>query len=58
MPMTGKEVLTIRERLELSQQEFADLLGTSERTVRRWESGGCPELVARFLVTVAMRRKA
>lgn len=47
--MTGPEVLAIRQRLGLSQLELAERLGTSERTVRRWESEGAPELVARFL---------
>jgi DNA-binding transcriptional regulator YiaG len=47
--MAGDEVLAIRQRLQLSQAELAEKLGTSERTVRRWEREGCPEIVARFL---------
>lgn len=47
--MKAEEVLAIRQRLGLSQLELAERLGTSERTVRRWESEGCPEMVARFL---------
>ena len=47
--MTGPEVLAMRQKLQLSQLELAEKMGTSERTVRRWESEGCPEIVARFL---------
>jgi DNA-binding transcriptional regulator YiaG len=47
--MTGPEVLTIRQKLGLSQLELAERLGTSERTVRRWEAEGAPEVIARFL---------
>ncbi len=29
----------MRERLQMSQRRFAEEIGTSERTVRRWEAG-------------------
>lgn len=47
--MSGPEVLAMRQRLELSQAELAEKLGVSERTVRRWEQCGCPEVIARIL---------
>ncbi len=37
--MTGAELKTIRESLNLSAKELADRLGVaSDRTIRRWES--------------------
>jgi len=57
--MTGGELKTIRESLNLSAQALADLLQASgllktnhERTVRRWEDGsrGVPEDVAAFVL--------
>ena len=50
MVMLGEEVLALRQRLQLSQEELAQKMGVNGRTVRRWESEGCPELVAKFLV--------
>lgn len=47
--MKGAEVLAIRQRLHLSQEEMAERMGVSERTIRRWETEGCTEFVARFL---------
>lgn len=47
--MTGPEVVAIRQRLEKSQEELAQMMGVNERTVRRWEAEGCPEVIARFL---------
>lgn len=38
--MTGAELKTLREGLNLSAQELADILGIkAERSVRRWEDG-------------------
>ena len=48
--MDGEEVLAIRLRLQVSQSELAEKMGVSERTIRRWETNGCSEFVARYLV--------
>ncbi|MCM1122084.1 MAG: type II toxin-antitoxin system MqsA family antitoxin [Eubacterium sp.] len=37
--VTGKEVKTIRRKLELTQAEFAGLANVSLKTVERWETG-------------------
>lgn len=37
--MTGKDIKTIRNKLLLLQQEFADELGVSICTIRFWEQG-------------------
>lgn len=34
-----KEIKRIRQRLFLTQQEFANVIGVSFSTVNRWESG-------------------
>lgn len=47
--MKPDEIVAIRQRLEMSQLELAEAMGVNERTVRRWEAEGCPEVIARFL---------
>ncbi|MFQ5874168.1 MAG: helix-turn-helix domain-containing protein, partial [Dehalococcoidia bacterium] len=37
--MENRQIKEIRGRLDLSQERFAQLLGVSLQTVRRWESG-------------------
>lgn len=37
--MTAVEIKTIRERMRMTQQEFADHLGTTQTCVSYWESG-------------------
>ena len=34
-------------------EELAERLGVSDRTVQRYEEGGCPEVVARLLAKLA-----
>lgn len=38
--MKTQEVIRLRERLRLSQIEFAELLGVHQTTVSKWELGG------------------
>jgi len=38
--LTGPEVRFIRKYLELTQTQFADLLGVEDQSVRRWEKLG------------------
>lgn len=49
--MKPKEFRAIRERMGLSQTELAELMGTNQNTVSRWEIGKCKisEPIARFL---------
>lgn len=50
------DVKTLRKRLGLSQERFAQKLGVSTMTIRRWESGNskpsplAQEKLAKFLV--------
>lgn len=37
------DIRKIRERLRLSQNEFADMLGVSTQTIRRWQRGDKPK---------------
>jgi hypothetical protein len=43
--VTGDEVRVLRSWLDLTVPQFADLVGTSQATVYRWEQAG-PKLVA------------
>lgn len=38
-PVNGQEFRFLRNQLELSQAALAELLGTSEQSVARWETG-------------------
>ena len=35
--MKGKDIKRIREKLDLSQSEFAELVGVNLRTLQNWE---------------------
>lgn len=37
--ITGKDIISIRERLNLSQTKFAELLGIDRAPLNRWEHG-------------------
>lgn len=37
--ISNKELLAIRQEFDLTQQEFADLLGVGRETVWLWENG-------------------
>lgn len=37
--MDNYDVKTIRESMRMTQEQFADLLGVSVRTIGNWESG-------------------
>lgn len=50
------DVKAIRENLNLTQRQFATLLGISPRTIQNWEQGHrIPEGPARVLLMVAAR---
>lgn len=54
---TPVEVKTIRERLHVSQTQFAHLIGVSAATLRNWEQGRTyPEGAARALLKIAAYR--
>ena len=51
------EVKAIRERLDISQMQFAHLIGVSAATLRNWEQGRTyPEGAARALLKIAAYR--
>ncbi|HWM23694.1 MAG TPA: helix-turn-helix domain-containing protein [Chthoniobacterales bacterium] len=50
------EARVVREKLGLSQSQFAALIGISPRTLQNWEQGHrCPEGTARALLRIAER---
>lgn len=50
------EIRMVRERLDVSQGEFAVMIGVSTRTLQNWEQGRRqPEGPAKALLTVASR---
>ena len=49
--LTGEEIKGVRNRLKLTQKEFADLVNVSVKTVERWEAGNRP--VVGPIVTLA-----
>ena len=54
--MTPQEIRAVRERMALSSNAFAALLGVEGRTVRRWEDGtrDIPGPVVKFLGLAAI----
>lgn len=53
---TGNDVVRVRNRLGLSQNKFARLLGISENTLQNWEQGRRkPAGPAKVLLKVAAR---
>lgn len=50
--MTGAEVLAMRQRLGLTQEQLASKTGVSVRTIARWEERGCSRLAAKFLTSL------
>ena len=54
--LPAPDVKAIRERYQLSQSEFAALLGISIKTLQNWEQGRrSPKGAARVLLQVASR---
>ena len=50
------EIRVVRERLDVSQGEFAVMIGVSTRTLQNWEQGRRqPEGPAKALLTIASR---
>ena len=38
--LTGEEIKRIRRKLNFTQQQFAEFLRVSQKTIERWEAGG------------------
>jgi putative transcriptional regulator len=56
--LTGKppEIKSVREKLDVSQSEFALMIGVSVRTLQNWEQGRRrPEGPAKALLRIASR---
>ncbi len=54
------EIKAIREEMDLSQSEFAELIGVSKRTLQEWEQGRCRPTGAalKLLLVAKMHPKA
>ena len=49
--LLGEDILALRERLHLSQDEFSDLLGCGKKSLSRWENGhGYPSQLVNTLL--------
>ena len=46
----------LRTELNLTQVQFAELLGTTQMTVSTWENGKCPEYIE-ALAELALKRE-
>jgi DNA-binding transcriptional regulator YiaG len=57
--MQGKELRAIRNRLKLTQAQFAEQIGVTTNTVARWERDEVTirEPMARLIRTVASAKK-
>lgn len=55
--MTSQELVALRERLELTQQQLADRLSVDRVTIARWETGtrAIPPFLHLALETVERR---
>ena len=38
----------LRKQLQLTQVEFAELLGTTQITISAWENGKCPDYIEKL----------
>lgn len=57
--MNELEVKEIREKMGLSQERFAKLLGVTARTVQNWESGGViPQTKQEMLHGILLRSQS
>jgi len=54
--MTGKEISSLREALQLSMPDFAKLLGVDQRSVIRWENGTAEPTSSAREVMIGVRR--
>jgi putative transcriptional regulator len=55
--MKEPDVLSIREKYDMTQQEFSSLLGISVGTLRNWEQGRRkPQGPAKVLLKIAEKR--
>ncbi|MBI3793517.1 MAG: type II toxin-antitoxin system MqsA family antitoxin [Nitrospinae bacterium] len=50
------EIRAIREKMDASQAEFAELLGVSKRTLQEWEQGRCKPTGAALKLLMVARR--
>lgn len=47
VPRIDDEIRDLREKLDLTQEQLAQVLGVTARTVSRWEHGAIPQPLAR-----------
>ncbi|MBI5179723.1 MAG: type II toxin-antitoxin system MqsA family antitoxin [Nitrospinae bacterium] len=51
-----EEIKAIRNSMDVSQSEFAELLGVSKRTLQEWEQGRCKPTGAALKLLLVARR--
>lgn len=56
LKITGEQIIAIRERLALTQADFARLLGVDRSCLNRWERGKVTPLQAAIIEIVKFRR--
>ena len=54
MGLKNNKIKKLRIKLKLTQVEFANLLGTSQMTIHRWENETCPPYIE-SLAKIALR---
>ena len=50
------EIKRVREKLDVSQAEFAEMIGISKRTLQEWEQGRCKPTGAALKLLMIARR--
>ena len=50
------EIKGIRKKLDVSQAEFAEMIGVSKRTLQEWEQGRCKPTGAALKLLMIARR--
>ena len=57
MAWTASEIIALRERLRLNQQDFAKLLNVDARSVVRWETQNISPTASAEAIMSALREK-
>jgi putative transcriptional regulator len=56
--VTPKRIIAIREKMQVSRERFAEIMGVSRRTVEGWEAGRRPSDIALHLLKLHEKNAA